>query len=698
MIGNSELEALGDKLQTTLVDLMRCREREAKYRHESQTLLGGVATLADAKTLEQVLESLIQVLKPFIGFEHADVVAWEGEQGSTHLSTEPMLSARSWRMTPAFARAISGETLVIYDPAQLPELAPLASEPGWASVMLTGLQAPGFTATLICRHARAGTFDLTSKAAMGRCRPLIAQALVNITYRARLQEQVAVKTEALQASERRFRSFAAMASDWFWETDAEHRLSYASEPGYLDEMTPQATRPTLYDYVCNKQSCDAQKYLQLLELRQPVRGVRMQVALQHGPCWMEVSAEPCFDHDGLFIGYRGTARDISNQIRREEELARARDEAEAANRAKSQFLAMMTHEIRSPMNAVLGMLDLVQHAELAPEQQSLLRHATHSARLLQTIIDDVLDFSKIESQTLVFHCETLQPVQLCQSLVEPLQTRAAAKGIALVYRVDESVPRELQGDPMRLSQVMGNLLDNALKFTEQGQVTLHLGWQDEKLLISVSDTGIGIADADQALLFEPFSQVDNSATRRFSGTGLGLAISKRLVTLMGGEIHLKSEPGKGSCFWFELPGMALPCHSQPQREEGASALLPLDVLVVEDSPVNQLVVSLMLQKLVGKVRLAANGLEALAQVDEQIPDLILMDMRMPLMDGLEATRRLRELGCTMPIVALTANAMAEDKACCLAQGMDDFLAKPITLSRLRECLQRHFGQRLPTRG
>ena len=424
----------------------------------------------------------------------------------------------------------------------------------------------------------------------------------------------------------------------------------------------------------------------------------MQVALLDGPCWMEVSAEPCFDHEGLFTGYRGTARDISSQIRREEELARARDEAEAANRAKSQFLAMMTHEIRSPMNAVLGMLDLGQHAELAPEQQSLLRHATHSARLLQTIIDDVLDFSKIESQTLVFHCETLQPIQLCQSLVEPLQARAAAKGIALVYRVDETVPLELQGDPMRLSQVMGNLLDNALKFTEQGQVTLHLGWQDEKLRISVSDTGIGIADADQARLFEPFSQVDNSATRRFSGTGLGLAISKRLVALMGGEIHLKSEPGKGSCFWFELSDMALPCHCQPQREESVATLLPLDVLVVEDSPVNQLVVSLMLQKLVGKVRLAANGLEALAQVDEQLPDLILMDMRMPLMDGLEATRRLRELGCTMPIVALTANAMAEDKACCLAQGMDDFLAKPITLSRLRECLQRHFGQRLPTRG
>lgn len=698
MIGNSELEALGDKLQTTLVDLMRCREREAKYRHESQTLLSGVATLADAQTLEQVLESLIQVLKPFIGFEHADVVAWSDEQGVTHLSTEPEQCGRRWLMTPAFARAIAGETLVIYDPLQLPELAPLASKPGWASLMLTGLQAPGFTAVILCRHSLAGSFDLTSKAAMERCRPLISQALVNIAYRARLQEQVELKTKALQASERRFRSFAAMASDWFWETDAEHRLSYASEPGYLDEMTPLATRLTLYDYVCNKQSAESQAYLDLLEQRKPVRSVRMQVAMLDGPRWMEVTAEPCFDQGGAFTGYRGTARDISHQIHREEELAHARDDAEAANRAKSQFLAMMTHEIRSPMNAVLGMLDLVLHAELAPEQKQLLRHATHSARLLQTIIDDVLDFSKIESQTLVFHCETLHPIQLCQSVIEPLQNRADAKGITLSYRVDEAVPAELQGDPVRLSQVMGNLLDNALKFTEQGEISLHLGWQNEKLLISVTDTGIGIAKADQATLFEPFSQVDNSATRRFSGTGLGLAISKRLVTLMGGEIQLKSEPGRGSCFWFELPGMALPCPCLPQREESAPPLLPLDVLVVEDSPVNQLVVSLMLQKLVSHVRLAANGLDALAQVEQQQPDLILMDMRMPLMDGLEATRRLRELGCTMPIIALTANAMAEDKACCLAQGMDDFLAKPITLSRLRECLQRHFGQRLPTRG
>ncbi|WP_429174156.1 ATP-binding protein [Aeromonas salmonicida] len=697
MIGNTELEALGDKLQTTLVELVRCRERETKYRQESQTLLCGVATLADAQTLEQVLDSLIQVLKPFIGFEHADVVAWEGDVGVTHLSTQDGEVGRDWQLTPLFSRAIEGETLVIYDPTQLPELAPLAHVSGWASVMMTGLRAPGFSGVLICRHAVMGTFDLKSKAAMQRCRPLISQALVNIAYRARLQEQVELKTLALQTSEQRFRSFAGMASDWFWETDTEHRLSYVSAPGYHGDVLVHQPGQSLYDYAYDRRDPEWGKYRRLIALHLPVRAVRAQVSLVKGPCWMEINAEPCFDAAGVFIGYRGTARDVGNQIRREQELARARDEAEAANRAKSQFLAMMTHEIRSPMNAVLGMLDLLQHAQLEPQQQTLLGHATHSARLLQTIIDDVLDFSKIESHTLEFHCETLHPTQLCQSLIEPLQARASSKGIILRWLVDEAVPPQLQGDPVRLSQVISNLLGNAVKFTSQGSVSLQLGWRHERLRVSVTDTGIGISAEDQALLFEPFSQVDSSATRRFSGTGLGLAISKRLVELMGGEIRLQSAPGQGSCFWFELPGMALPCECSSRPEPDQLPIQDLDVLVVEDSPVNQLVVSLMLQKLVTRVRLAANGLEALAQVAEQKPDLILMDMRMPQMDGLEATRRLRELGCKMPIVALTANAMAEDRARCLAQGMDDFLAKPISLMRLRECLQRYFHPELPDR-
>ncbi|WP_310597069.1 ATP-binding protein [Aeromonas aquatica] len=691
MIGNSELEALGDKLQTTLVELVRCREREAKYRLESQTLLCGVATLAEAQSLEQVLDSLILALKPFIGFEQADVVAWGVANGTTHLSTQPDEVGRPWSLTPLFSRAIAGETLVIYDPTQLPELAPLAGTAGWASVMMTGLQAPGFSGVLICRHGATGTFDLKSKAAMQRCRPLISQALVNIAYRARLQEQVDLKTLALQASEQRFRSFAAMASDWFWETDPEHRLSYVSAPGYQGEVLIRQTGRSLHDFAHDKQDPEWCKYRHLITRHLPVRAIRAQVTLASGPCWMEINAEPCFDTSGTFIGYRGTAREIGNQIRREQELARARDEAETANRAKSQFLAMMTHEIRSPMNAVLGMLDLLQYGRLETPQQALLGHATHSAHLLQTIIDDVLDFSKIESHTLALHCEPFQPARLCQALVEPLQEQAHAKGIRLHWLLDESLPSQLQGDAVRLSQVIGNLLGNAVKFTAAGQVQLALGWQDERLRVSVTDTGIGISPEDQALLFEPFYQVDSSATRRFSGSGLGLAISRRLVQLMGGEICLQSRLGQGSCFWFELPGMAAPGAELARPANDELSMLDLDVLVVEDSPVNQLVVSLMLQKLACQVRLAANGLEALAQVGERRPDLILMDMRMPQMDGLEATRRLREMGCEVPIVALTANAMTEDRARCLGQGMNDFLAKPISLMRLRNCLLRHCG-------
>ncbi|EOD56165.1 PAS domain-containing sensor histidine kinase [Aeromonas molluscorum] len=686
---NQELEALNDKLQATLMELVHCRAREEQYRQESQTLLAGLGTLAEARTLDQVLDSLIRSLQPFIGFEQADVLAWDQGTGITHLSTEPGECGRGWHRSPLFARALAGETLVIYDPGQLPEFAAVAGKAGWASLMLTGLHAPGFVGILLCRHSVRGGLDLQSKAALARCRPLISQALVNIAYRARLQQQVALKTRELQASELRFRRFAAMASDWFWETDADHRLSYVSAPGYQGGVMAMETGRSLYEIAHEREGEPWEKFRHLVEGRQTIRAERVRIKTGGTVRWMEVSAEPSFDQQGRFSGYSGTARDIGPQIHREQQLAQARDQAEAANRAKSQFLAMMTHEIRSPMNAVMGMLDLLQHEALAPAQQSLLGHAAHSARLLQTIIDDVLDFSKIEAHSLELHCERFSPRSLCQAIMEPLHAMASGKGLTLYCELEDAVPDALFGDPVRLSQIVNNLLGNAVKFTERGRVVLRMGWDGQRLCIEVQDSGIGISEGDQARLFEPFTQVDSSATRHCAGTGLGLSISKRLVTLMGGELCLASQLGEGSRFWFSLPGLSLPCESEARASPPKLTLRPLDVLVVEDSPVNQLVVSLMLQKLVSRVRLAGNGLEAISQVAEQAPDLILMDMRMPQMDGLEATRLLRELGYQMPIVALTANAMAEDRARCLDGGMTDFLAKPISLARLRDCLARH---------
>ncbi|MDO2951813.1 ATP-binding protein [Aeromonas simiae] len=685
------LESLGARLQSTLAELARSQGREAHYRHESDTLLRGIATLAEAKTLDEVLLGLIKVLQPFIGFEAALVVGSQPQRGTTLLCSCNEVQPYQWPWGRAFERALAGETLILYEPALLPDFAPVAHSPLWRSVLLTGLKAPGFSGVLVCRHSQQRGLDLDSKTALQRCRPLISQALVNLAYRARLEQQVELRTEALHASEQRFRHFAAMASDWFWECDERFCISYVSAPdranGELSQRLLGRSLLTL-EWL---QLHDTEDFRPALCAQQPLRRLRTAVRRRGELLWLEVNADPCFSSDGAFTGYHGTARDIGDLIRREQELAKARDLAQAASQAKSRFLAMITHELRSPMNAVLGTLDLLQHAPLEEQQHALLGHATHAARMLQTVIDDVLDYSKIESGTLSLRREPFSPATLCQALLEPLYPEAQRRDLQLVLQLDSDVPETLLGDPVRLSQIIGNLLGNAMKFTPDGEVRLHLGWSSQ-LLIEVYDSGIGITPVDLERVFEPFVQGDSSATRSFSGAGLGLAICRRLTTLMGGEIGADSEQGKGSRFWCRLP-LSLPQSPlQAPQSKPLRAPMPLSVLVVDDSEVNRMVVSLMLQRLVQEVQECASAEAALALVMSRAPDLILMDLRMPQIDGLEATRRLRGLGYTGCIVALTANAMPEDREQALAAGMDDFMAKPISLARLQECCERHFPQ------
>lgn len=690
MTHHDSQEMLGERLQATLAELARTQDRESHYRSESETLLRGIAALADAQDQDAVLAGLIGVLQPFIGFEAAIVLTVGPSVCTPIFGSDGEHSPAYWPLGRAFERALGGETLVLYEPALLPDFLPVAEDPRWRSVLVTGLSVPGFEGLLLCRHSRPGALDLKSKAALQRCRPLISQALVNIAYRSRLQEQVRLKTQALQASKARFRNFAGMASDWFWECDAEHRLRYISTP---DQKEPALSQNLMgmslleLPLILHEGEQDYQQQLVRLE---PVRGLRAAMRRREGLVWLELNAQPGFDEGGRFVGYRGTARDISPQIRREQELSAARDSAQAASLAKSRFLAMMTHEIRSPMNAVLGMLDLLHSAPLAEEQRALLGHATHSARLLQTIIDDVLDLSKIESGTLQIHCEEMDIRALCQLNLASLYQQGQEKGVDIALTVAPHVPERLFGDPVRLSQIIGNLVGNALKFTEQGHVSITLEWHQERLYVTVDDSGIGIDEAQVERLFEPFVQGDNSSSRSYEGAGLGLAICKRLVHQMGGEIGVQSQPGRGSRFWFELPGLSLSCEQHASEPSPEGPVRPLDVLVVEDNRVNQLVVSLMLQKLVSGVRVCDSGVEAIEQVVLTRPDLIFMDMRMPQMDGLEATRRLRRLGYDGVIVALTANAMSDDRDACLAAGMDHFLAKPISLSQLRGCIDTFF--------
>ena len=384
---------------------------------------------------------------------------------------------------------------------------------------------------------------------------------------------------------------------------------------------------------------------------------------------------------------------------REAELDEARTKAESASSAKGEFLAVISHEIRTPMNGVLGMLRVVRDTPLSPEQRSYLKTASDSAESLLLLLNDVLDFSKIESGRLELEHAPFQPGATAQSIADLMLARVRDKGLQFDLKLGDNLPGVILGDSARLRQIIVNLLGNAIKFTERGSVELAVACVERTptravMHFTVTDTGIGIDSAAQARLFKPFSQADASMSRRYGGTGLGLVISMRLAQAMGGAIQVQSKLNHGTTF-----RLLLPCHlpelaSGARHEEGPRFVTPSlrgRVLVVEDDAVNRQVIDLFLKKIGVTATFAPDGEEAIASATTQEFDLVLMDCQLPGIDGMEATRQIRTklAGKPLMISALTANASTHVREACLAAGMNDFLSKPVRFELLAGVLQKH---------
>jgi hypothetical protein len=439
-----------------------------------------------------------------------------------------------------------------------------------------------------------------------------------------------------------------------------------------------------------------------IEAREPFTCEVLNYTRDGSPYWVAIEVQPIVDDAGEVSGFVAVQSDVTKRRLTEAALRAAKETAEETARTKERFLASMSHEIRTPLNAVLGLTELLLDTELEPEQRAYVSTARQSGRHLLAIVNDILDYSALESGRVEVERTRTEPRAVVGDVCAMLQPMADREGLGLAWSASDAVPRSVCTDPVRLRQVLINLVGNGLKFTDRGGVSIALDYRpadgpdggDPRLVVVVRDTGIGIPRDRLDRVFEPFTQMDASTTRTHGGTGLGLAICMRIARRLGGALGVDSVPGQGSVFTFELPvgvdhtddGGADPGPLSLDAADAGSAV-SLAVLVAEDDPVNRMVALHMLRRLGVEADVATDGVEALAATEGRAYDLVLMDVNMPHLDGLAATARVRARGGHQPrIVALTADARDGDRERVLAAGMDDYLSKPYTLDDLERAL------------
>ncbi|NOX83738.1 MAG: response regulator [Alphaproteobacteria bacterium] len=420
--------------------------------------------------------------------------------------------------------------------------------------------------------------------------------------------------------------------------------------------------------------------------------------------WVAINSRIVEQHaDGRPAVIAGTQVDITQRMAHERALEEKSLQAEAANIAKSQFLATMSHELRTPMNGVLGMLEVVLKTPLTAQQHEYIDVARSSAQSLLRVLNDVLDFSKLEAGAVTIENVPYSPSKVIDDVTALLRPKAEEKGLQLKIEKNSNIPGMLDGDGVRLRQVLINLIGNAIKFTDRGHVEVSAGLgktrSSDQLMITVRDTGIGISEAAGPKLFKHFAQADSSMSRRFGGTGLGLVISKQIVELMGGEIGVRSEEGKGSTFWFTVPAQIVASgdageavlSDEEAAAEGAPVARSMRILAADDHPVNQQVLKLFLASLGHETVMVENGQLAVEAMDSHSFDAIIMDIEMPVMDGIAATKAIRARASVdrdIPIIAVTAHALSGDREKYLDAGMNDYVSKPFNQEELQAALAR----------
>ena len=678
-----------EQLQEALLELKRSKEREAHLYKENEAILSGLSAISDAQTKQDIFNELLDVVKKFVPFDNAIVLSSssEIEQFTVLASTNERFNSLAWEYNDLFDRACHNESIVLFSPCDNPHFSfiPKHIQSDFESISLTGIKSHSGYAIIMLMSSTFGMYSSSTKEKMQRFIPLVERAIIDIDYKDRLHSLVNIKTKELHLSNDRFKDFAESAGDWFWETDLGFNFTYISDSTIKTIVITDRNLLTLIN--------DNPTTSQILSSKSMVKSfdeLEWWPSIFKQQVCMSISGTPYFDDAGQLIGYRGTAKDISIRKKRLQQIQKAKQEAETANKAKSQFLAMMSHEIRTPLNAILGMVDVFNESLLSKEQYEWLDQMEVSAQLLLAIISDVLDISRIEAGTFVLD---EQPIDLLETIINStnyFKEKSKDKGINLTVTVSHSVPNYVIADAARIMQIIFNLVGNAVKFTKKGSIWINITQTEcNSTKIAITDTGIGISKDVLNNLFQPFVQADSSITRQFGGSGLGLSIIKRLTELMNGVISVKSVINEGSTFTVTLPFKET--KECPKRitlnnnDVTDKSTRTLNILIAEDSKANQAVIQLLLEGQGHQITLVDNGCMAVEAIENknQNFDLILMDVSMPIKDGISATKEIRAKGYNLPILALTAHAMNEEKKTCIDAGMNDFISKPVRAQELK---------------